>query len=95
MSASSKHHKSDAEGRFTSSLALPSEADGYSTSVWLQQDDVRQAQCTEQESSCLFSRIQGYFAALETWLTKHCPCCPHCLPVLTHIQGSCLAQLGE
>jgi len=28
MSATSKHHKTDAEGRFTSSLALPSEADG-------------------------------------------------------------------
>jgi len=56
MSATSKHHEIDAEGRFTSSLALPSEADGNSTSVWLQQDDVRQAQCTEQESSCLFLR---------------------------------------
>ncbi|DBA91774.1 TPA: hypothetical protein ACH3X1_003363 [Trebouxia sp. C0004] len=50
MSATSKHHKSDAEGRFTSSLALPSEADDNSTSVWLQQDDVRVADLPSLEN---------------------------------------------
>ncbi|KAL0053140.1 hypothetical protein WJX82_001504 [Trebouxia sp. C0006] len=50
MSATSKHHEIDAEGRFTSSLALPSEADGNSTSVWLQQDDVRVADLPSLES---------------------------------------------
>ena len=31
-------------GRFTSSLALPAESDGSSSSVWLQQDNARQVQ---------------------------------------------------
>lgn len=48
MSIVSRHLDDDTQnqGRFTSSLALPSDPADSSNSVWLQQDETRQARCT-------------------------------------------------